>query len=687
MTTKLRAAAFLIRRFGVGWLAGRIWYNLGRRLGLPRLKMPSYAWDDRPLSTWLKPGIPSEPGAYAEWREGNSPGFFFDELPPAFSDDAVPEAGRILGGELKFFQHDWLETGFPPEWNRDLVSGIELDSKTHWSRLSNDGNGDVKFIWEASRFDMAYTLARAYASDRDEMYQGAFWDLVESWADSNPPNRGPNWMDGQECALRLMAWTFGLHAFKNSPASTPERIALLVTMIAAHVERIEKNIGFALSTRGNHAVTEAMGLWLAGLMFPELRHADKYLSKGRQLLESGAAYQFLPDGTYSMYSLNYHRFVVQIYLYVLRLSEINKVPFSKRLRDSISASINFFFQLIDLDTGEMPIFGSNDGAQAYVLNTCDFNDYRPVTQLGHYLLHGTRLFAHGPWDEDLYWLCGAQALDAPLDDISQGNSAFPDGGVYLLRDADSKAVIRCTDYRERPSHADQLHVDLWIHGVNLACDAGTYLYTGEGIWRNGLARTLVHNTVTVDGLDQMDMLSRFTWVDWAKGQVLRQGDIDGLPGWQGKHDGYQRLTDPVRHRRTLLNLGGDRWLVVDHLTGKQLHNYRLHWLLPDLPYERDGNGIHLRSGREDIQVVVGTVDAEADHSIARSDPESTRGWRSRYYGHKEAALSVALEVRGPGVTFWSFFGFDGDRAIQAGNGLQVKFEDTHLDLDLQRFGV
>ena len=136
-----------------------------------------------------------------------------------------------------------------------------------------------------------------------------------------------------------------------------------------------------------------------------------------------------------------------------------------------------------------------------------------------------------------------------------------------------------------------------------------------------------------------------------------------------------------------MNLGGDRWLVVDHLTGKQLHNYRLHWLLPDLPYERDGNGIHLRSGREDIQVVVGTVDAEADPSIARSDPESTRGWRSRYYGHKEAALSVALEVRGVGVTFWSFFGFDGDRAIQAGNGLQVKFEDTHLDLDLQRFGV
>jgi hypothetical protein len=269
MLTELRAAAFLIRRFGVGWLAGRMGYSLGRRLGLLRLRMPSYAWDDRPLSTWLRPGIPSGPGAYAAWREQNRPAFFFDELPPAFSEDAVPEAERILGGELKFFRHDWLEVGFPPDWNRNPVTGFELDPKAHWSRLSDDGDGDIKFIWEASRFDMTYTLARAYASGRDERFAEAFWDLVESWAEANPPNRGPNWMDGQECALRLAAWTFGLHAFLYSPASTPERVSLLVTMIAAHAERIDRNIGFALSTRGNHAITEALGLWLAGLMFPE----------------------------------------------------------------------------------------------------------------------------------------------------------------------------------------------------------------------------------------------------------------------------------------------------------------------------------------------------------------------------------------------------------------------------------
>jgi hypothetical protein len=66
------------------------------------------------------------------------------------------------------------------------------------------------------------------------------------------------------------------------------------------------------------------------------------------------------------------------------------------------------------------------------------------------------------------------------------------------------------------------------HGHNIAIDAGTYLYSGEGIWRNGLARTSAHNTVTVDNKDQMTLVSRFTWTNWAKGKVLKQYLTSGL---------------------------------------------------------------------------------------------------------------------------------------------------------------
>ena len=242
----------------------------------------------------------------------------------------------------------------------------------------------------------------------------------------------------------------------------------------------------------------------------------------------------------------------------------------------------------------MPVYGSNDGALVLPLNNCDFTDYRPLLQLGSYLIKGEYLFESGPWDEDIFWLFGAYPLSrasSPLRSAQRegrggkgkpAQISFTHGGTYLLRGDHSKAVIRCTDFRARPSHADQLHVDVWWRGINIACDAGTYLYSGGGIWRNGLAHTSAHNTVTVDHQDQMKMVSRFTWTNWAKGKVLRHDENT----WQGEHDGYKRLADPVAHERTVLSLDEDRWLVVDHLNARQTHHYSLHWLLNDFPFEQ-----------------------------------------------------------------------------------------------------
>ena len=54
----------------------------------------------------------------------------------------------------------------------------------------------------------------------------------------------------------------------------------------------------------------------------------------------------------------------------------------------------------------MPVYGSNDGALVLPLNNCDFTDYRPLLQLGWYITKKQFLFEPGPWDEDIFWLCG-----------------------------------------------------------------------------------------------------------------------------------------------------------------------------------------------------------------------------------------------------------------------------------------
>ena len=702
MLNNFRNIQSLFWSHGSQWLLFRVSYALRKKLGYIRLQMPQYRWKDRPLETWLKKNIPTTSQAYAQWRRQNSPKFFFNLRAPEvhrdhserndegssrhadevrFPSDApwnpkyvINEAGRILNGELKYFEHKFIKTGFPPDWHKDPFSDVKLDSGKHWSQISDDEDVDIKFIWEASRFSMVYTLIRAYATTRDEKFAEAFWEFIQSWAESNPPNTGPNWMDGQEAALRLMAWTFGLYVFMDTPSSTPERIAQFTVMVAAHAERIYKNVDYAISTHSNHTISEAFGLWLVGILFPELKDSAKYLALGRKLLEQESTAQIFPDGSYSMYSLNYHRFILHIYLYAIKLGGLNGSPFSESLMQRVAKSIDYLYQQIDPETGQMPVYGSNDGALVLPLNNCDFTDYRPLLQLGSYATKGKRLFQSGAWDEPLYWLYGSQALQSKVDAPPQTSQSYADGGISILRSSQSKAIIRCTDYRARPSHADQLHVDLWIHGQNIACDAGTYLYSGEGVWRNGLAHTAVHNTVTVDHLDQMKMVSRFTWTNWARGKVIKHDKHL----WQGEHGGYK----PVTHKRTVMALDGDRWLVVDHLNDAQSHHYSLHWLLNDFPYEQQENSIVLSPDSVKYKVQVGLLDGKSVFSVVRGDPNGTRGWRSQYYGDKEPAVSIRLEVDQPQACFWSYFGFEQDEIEVVEKMLKISSGNWNTKIDL-----
>jgi hypothetical protein len=185
----------------------------------------------------------------------------------------------------------------------------------------------------------------------------------------------------------------------------------------------------------------------------------------------------------------------------------------------------------------------------------------------------------------------------------------------------------------------------------------------------------------------MKMVSRFTWTDWAQGKVLQQSE----KFWQGQHDGYAHLPDPVTHKRTVLVLDDDRWLVLDHLTGKELHHYALHWLLCDGKFGMQelapAHGLLLDpfdSNLPDSRVLIqmGSLAGSARFSVIRADPKSTRGWRSKYYGQKEPAISTMLETDQPQAIFWTFFGFEQDKLELEGNVLNISAEHWRRDIDL-----
>ncbi len=620
--------------------------------------MPRYEWSARPLQFWLCNGIPASPADYSAWRRCSGRRFFFEALDKTalsrFGDLSIERAKAVLEGTQLYFGGLPVQCGFPPDWHRDAMNSVEWPRYQHWSRISDGECGDIKLAWEPNRFSVVYTLARAYARSKDETFAEGFWTLTEDWIRHNIPQCGINWKCGQETAIRLMAWVFGLYAFAEAEATTADRIAQLAEAIASQAERIEGNLFYGRHQNNNHAISEGLGLWTIGLLFPEFRHAERWRCKGRRTVEEAMERQIYEDGSYVQHSANYHRVMLQALVWYGRLAELNDDPLPPRLLARIGRAVDFLYQVTDLSDGLAPNYGHNDGALLRPLTDCDYRDHRPALQAAAFLVHRRALLERGPWDEEGFWLFGERALTASRAGAEQASSVFENGGCYTLRGEATWGMLRCQKFRDRPAHADQLHLDLWWRGDNVACDAGTYLYGGEGVWENGLTESAVHNTVTLDGRPQMLRASRFLWLNWASGKLLRyerQGDCELV---EGEHDGF--LSNGVLHRRAVLRVKEAVWVIVDDLLGMEVRRARLQWLFPDGEWQLqyDCPTLRIKTGFGLIEVRLWCSQVHAldlvragetlKSSSGSADPyASIRGWRSLYYAKKQPALSLSME--------------------------------------------
>jgi Heparinase II/III-like protein/Heparinase II/III N-terminus len=635
-----------------------------------RHRQPGTSWEEAPLASFLIDPSLAQPDAYQRHRQASPATFFFsaaDTLPAdtfdrwdADGNGPISEVQALERGSLRYFSTAFHDVGFPPRWHRNPITGEERREPVHWSDLSDSENGDIKLIWEASRFHFAYTLVRAYRRTGDERLAELFWTLVEDWRIHNAPQTGANWMCGQETSFRLMAWCFGLYGFLDADATTPERVARLGQMIAVSARRVEANLGYAISQRNNHGISEATGLWTVGLLFPEFRAAARWQALGAKQLERLGRDLIYDDGAFVQHSTNYHRVMLHDYLWALRLGDLNGTPFSAVLRERVGRAGEYLYAIQDAGSGEAPFYGHNDGALVLPLNNCAFHDLRPVVEAVAYLTSGRLRFAPGPWEEDLLWLFGREALEVPRDAPKRSDLSAPDGGCYTLRSPSGFAFVRCQTFRDRPSQADALHLDVWWRGQNMAIDAGTYSYNAPPPWDNALSRTAAHNTVEVDGEAQMDRAGRFLWLPWLRSTVRAHvcSRSGRLAYWEGEHDGYLRLPAPVLHRRGVVRLGEDHWLVLDALTSSSDHVYRLHWLLPNLPYRAgDADGtVTLDTAAGPFSAQLGVFGGRGDLSVVRASLDSARGWTSRYYMEREPAVSLTLTSRGDCTRFWSLLG-------------------------------
>lgn len=564
----------------------------------------------------------------------------FPQVNQAQIAQAIDEAENVLQGFVRLFGGEIVEL--------DLNAGA---SSKHWTALEKTPyEGEIKTIWEPARFGWALALARAYAYTKNPVYARDFWNKTLHFLNAHPPNLGRQWQSAQEVAIRLMVLVFCDRVFADDPVSLKENRKRLWQAIAEHAKRIYWSLEYSLAQNNNHLLAESAGLFVASLYLPTHVNASNWYQIGWYWLNKGLQKQIAEGGTYMQHSVNYHRVMLQIALfadYIRRENHEIDWPIKTHVR--LANAVRWLWGLTDPLTGQSPNLGANDGAYLFPLTAAPYNDFRPVVDAGARAFLGGSVYEQHEFKEMGDWF---NLPSEPLPNRKQPKTL----DMLRIDSGLGKAFLRIAQFIDRPSHADQLHADLWWDGVNIAADPGTYQYNGEPPWDNALMGTKVHNTLTIDDQDQMTRAGRFLWLDWAQAKVLAQdvGDDGKLVSVSATHNGYKRLG--IEHQRTLTALK-DGWQITDRVLRIKRPNFQHHfvcltWLLPNWEWSLVlDNCLKISGPKFSFELkIIGADDlnlVRAGETILGSIvPLPAWGWVSPTYLDKKPAIALIATKRG-----------------------------------------
>ena len=547
---------------GIKYVLFRVWFLLQRKTGLLIKRFPA----NPPFINAIN---------LAEWKKS----IFFikskEELtfPKNKVESLKNEAESILNGEYLFFSSTKFTLGLDYDWVSNPDTGFKYDISKHWSKINDysSDSGDVKYVWEKSRFSFLNTIVRYDYHFDDDQSEFVFKE-IENWIDKNPINMGPNYLCSQEMTIRCFNWIFALNYYKNSKNLTNNRFLKIINTIFWHADHIYKNINFSkIAVRNNHAITECLGIYTFGLLFPSFPDSAKWKRNGKKWFQNEISYQVYNDGSFLQFSMNYHRVLVQLFTWAIQINKLNDLPFSDDVYIKAKKSLSFLLSCMNKNNGMLPNYGANDGALFFKLGVQEFRDYRPQLEALSLSMGLNWLYSSS---EEKYWF-GLETTSGKLDVANQCTlNSFENSGYYIVNDSEDSTLtfVRCGSHRDRPSQADNLHLDLWIDGDNILRDAGSYKYNTNETDLNYFFGSKSHNTVTLGNNDQMLKGGRFIWYYWTQtlGAELKETEEKFI--FNGLISAFRQIDKKIVHKRKITKQKGiPVWEISDEL----IHNTNL----------------------------------------------------------------------------------------------------------------
>lgn len=581
-----------------------------------------------------------------------------------------PDAGRrLLAEKLESLDHrgwPWDQTFWEEatvalqgpfmDFAGSLVSQAEESLKREFSAEGSTPLALGKEIdWDPPEFvhcEKTFSLNRLYhlpvlalaaRVTREQRFADEIAELLDQWLSANRIREGRPWNE-LTTALRLNSILLAWACLRGSDMLSPRTHEQVMVVLHSHADYLESHLEYDILN--NHLVFEGRTLLMAASLMPDNPESKRWFNAGWQALVSEFDHEIRQDGTHGEQSAGYHMQVLLEYLTALRIRQSNGQSVPEEWNPRLTAMTECLADMLRPD-GTPPLSG----------DTAHDDPQTPwaaeVLQVAGQLLELPSLYEGGAVLPRSFLLLGSRhprAID-PLRSRSAGSRAYPDGGLVILRNSDRQNPVMLSmdagpfAMSDSPAHghADALQIEYSANGHPLLVDPGAYTYE-PGPWRAFFRGTAAHNTIMLEGLDQVHLWGAFRAFRPNGARLLDFGSTDEVRHATGE---YIHSTSGLIHRRHVALLPKGAVLLVDDLRLRGQHRLRSHFhfapgsceLTEATGNERTCRYLH-ESGSAglELRLMVEVSDALILEQGSESPPQ---GWISHAKGSRVAAPVLA----------------------------------------------
>jgi hypothetical protein len=571
-------------------------------------------------------------------------------------------ADKLLSGRWNVFAAKNVFLGFPPQWNRDpktgtdapMTLGKEIDYRN--DRVV----GDIKYLWEPSRHLELVTLAMAWRLTGDNKYADGAKVLLQSWFTQCPYPNGVHWTSSLELSIRLLNWSLAWNLLGGC-ASPLFKSAQGEQLLEQWLDSVYQHCHFIAgyfskySSANNHLFGEYTGLLIASITWPCWKESISWRKTAVAGLENEAVRQNTEDGVNKEQAVYYQHEVMDMMLLSYLAGNANGITFSKKYLVRLERMAEFISSIMDV-SGNVPMIGDADDALIVRLSyEREWSHYRSLLASCALLFSRSDFKGQaGLLDDKNRWLFGHTGVmlwENVTQRKAESKMAFPEGGYFLLGARfglvdEIKAIVDCAPLGylsiAAHGHADALAFTLSVAGEEVLIDPGTYAYHTQKRWRDYFRGTAAHNTVCIDGVDQSEIGGNFMWLTKAKARLLLHSvEIGNEQVFEGEHDGYHRLHDPVNHRRRITYQEIGRFVVTDIIECAKNHLVQIFWHFgEDCAVTVEENQLRLKTASGLVEACFSCP--KLNVVLSRGSEEPVSGWVSRTFDEKKPTTTACF---------------------------------------------